>query len=475
MARSTIFLVAGTLLVLPLACDNRGPGNTAKKEGKQSGGDSGTSAGGTLWHEDLTLDKAREKAKAEDKTVLAYFYTLSCPACRILDQTVLNQKDIRELLHKQTVPVKVDMSDNMLLCLRYQVVAAPTLLFVRPDGAEIDRIVGAVPRDVFLSVAADFAAGRDRVAVARRDVVNAHYQLASALAARNRHRDARKEYLWTLNACMDSAELVDELGPYLIHDLLAIGEHDASAKKALQRHYQEAKDRLSAGSPNAADFGLISIFNRQQDQLADTVAIYDKIRGECSDEKLLKAWTEDAFDGLLEAERYEDIGAHADLEGMIDRLFAEAEDYAPQSDDYPTKQAFNTAEDSHKGQLAFRVCRLYQVLLALDRHEAAKRVAARLLKSAPGSRTLNGLAWSGYLTGRPTEEHMHQAREAYELASGEENAAVADTLARIMAARGQRDDALRFLEEVLAKTTYIRHRELLEQCRSAIQNTGPQE
>lgn len=128
----------------------------------------------------------------------------------------------------------------------------------------------------------------------------------------------------------------------------------------------------------------------------------------------------------------------------------------------------------HLRYYAGRISQYYEVLLGLGRHEEADALATRLLEAAPGADTLNALAWAGYLTGQPTKQHLKQARQAYETSFGN-SAAIVDTLARIMALRGQRAEAVNLLEQGLKTSRLPSENEILRRCRDEIRSAPASE
>ena len=47
-----------------------------------------------------------------------------------------------DLLGTKTVPLKIDAEKEAELAKRYKVDAYPTVLFLKPDGTEVDRLIG---------------------------------------------------------------------------------------------------------------------------------------------------------------------------------------------------------------------------------------------------------------------------------------------------------------------------------------------
>ena len=161
----------------------------------------------------------------------------------------------------------------------------------------------------------------------------------------------------------------------------------------------------------------------------------------------MTVWQEEFFDALLEARRYQELAANTDITQAVDDLFREAKEIEPKPEDYSPLE-YEQIRQQHGTYLSVRASTYYQILLGLERHKEADALAERLLEAVPGSGTLNALAWAGHLTGKPTEANLQQAREANKLTYGG-NAAIVDTLARILAARGQRQEAVDLIKESL--------------------------
>lgn len=94
--------------------------------------------------QDLSLDKALEKAKVENKLVFVDCYTSWCGPCKIMAEKVLPLKEVGEYMNSRFVCVKVDMEkgEGPKLAQRYQVSAYPTFLVLKTDGNLMLRVVG---------------------------------------------------------------------------------------------------------------------------------------------------------------------------------------------------------------------------------------------------------------------------------------------------------------------------------------------
>jgi tetratricopeptide (TPR) repeat protein len=85
-----------------------------------------------------------------------------CPSCAELDAQVLSGPEGRALLGKGSLEkVDFDAPASRQQVLKSAVTDLPTTVFLGPDGAEIDRIVGFEGKEAFLTEARAILAGRD--------------------------------------------------------------------------------------------------------------------------------------------------------------------------------------------------------------------------------------------------------------------------------------------------------------------------
>ena len=94
--------------------------------------------------EPTTLDEAVHKAAAEDRLVLVDVFARWCGPCQQLDRESFVHADVVAETNAHFVAVKVDgeEGDGPSVMRRYHVVGFPTLLVLRPDGTELDRVFG---------------------------------------------------------------------------------------------------------------------------------------------------------------------------------------------------------------------------------------------------------------------------------------------------------------------------------------------
>ena len=92
--------------------------------------------------QDLTFEHALERAKEQKKVVFVDFFTTWCGPCKALDKTTWKDERVIAWLGEKTVALKIDAEARAQLAADYRINAYRTLLFVRPDGTLIGRIMG---------------------------------------------------------------------------------------------------------------------------------------------------------------------------------------------------------------------------------------------------------------------------------------------------------------------------------------------
>jgi thioredoxin-related protein len=106
-------------------------------------------AGDITWLHNI--DQAFEAAKADGKMIMVDVYTEWCTWCGKLDDEVYTDKDVIALADEM-VKLKVNAEDGgegQAFSERLGVGGYPTILFLKADGREIDRIGGFLPAPQF--------------------------------------------------------------------------------------------------------------------------------------------------------------------------------------------------------------------------------------------------------------------------------------------------------------------------------------
>ena len=337
--------------------------------------------------QDLSLDRARQAAKDGAKRfVLVDFYTVWCGPCKKLDETTWKDPKVRDWLSKEAVCLKVDAEKDEPLAQKYRVNVYPTVLLVRPDGSEIDRLVGYRDAKTFLADAHEALAGNDSLARARKKLEgaqandpSARMRYGDALAEKGRAEAALSEYLW----CFDHGL---EHGPaftgvrlsFLLGKIVQLGRTHPAALDELRKRRDAAGKKIEARS---ADFGTAMDFAGLSSQLGEpqqTLALFDRIKADKSQPSMVRQYLFDqALDELLKAKRYKEIVADSDAKAKVRERIARHE---REKAFYPNDSGLRTFM---KRQVSRDGAKYYEAILGSGDRTGAAEVVAMLVAFDP--------------------------------------------------------------------------------------------
>lgn len=152
--------------------------------------------------QNMSYDKARAAAKKAGKIVVIDFYTTWCGPCKHLDQTTWKDKDVQSWLAKNAIALKIDAEKESALSKKFRVRSYPTIILIKADGEEMDRLIGYRGAKRFLSEAKDALAGKDSLSRAREKLKgrendpSARSYYADVLKHKGLYKEALDEYLW---------------------------------------------------------------------------------------------------------------------------------------------------------------------------------------------------------------------------------------------------------------------------------------
>ena len=270
----------------------------------------------------LPLDEARRIAGEEGKRlVLIDVYTTWCAPCKQLDETTWKDAEVRAWLAETAVSLKVDAEEDEALAERFRVNAYPTLLLLKPDGTEIDRLVGYRDPGRFLADARDALAGNDGLSRARkalegdgRDDPMLRQSYGDALAEKGRLEDALSEYFWCFDHGLEHRRSYRGVRlSFLLAGIVRLGQDHPPALDALRVRRDDSRKALEAGSD---DFDLAMGFRALNQYLGEpgqTLSLYDRIKADAGKPaRIVRYLAEQSLDQLLAARRYAEAVAAID-------------------------------------------------------------------------------------------------------------------------------------------------------------------
>ena len=118
-------------------------------------------AEGVDWAE-LTLDEALAKAAETGEGLMIDVWATHCGSCGDMDEALWNTPEAAAFVDG-LIPLKIDSTspEGAALMSRYAVTGLPAILFLAPDGTEIDRVVGYTSNEAFFAEAEPLKAGYD--------------------------------------------------------------------------------------------------------------------------------------------------------------------------------------------------------------------------------------------------------------------------------------------------------------------------
>ncbi|MCK4577961.1 MAG: thioredoxin fold domain-containing protein [Candidatus Marinimicrobia bacterium] len=191
---------------------------------------------------------ARVADGAGDKMIMLDFYTDRCMWCKRLDAVTFIDPGVIAYANEKLVSLRVDAEkgEDVDLANKYNVRNYPSVVFTRPDGTEIDRIIGYLPPE-------DFMAEVKRIDSGEKTLENMFQQVAD-----NPHNVAAFIQLgWKLDKAKFyslgfqvwySVKLLSRPGM----DNYALGEFKTAEARAVMDSTTAALDKYLANNPSGA-------------------------------------------------------------------------------------------------------------------------------------------------------------------------------------------------------------------------------
>jgi thiol-disulfide isomerase/thioredoxin len=151
---------------------------------------------------------ALAEAQKAQKPVMVDIFATWCGPCKELDAKVYSDPDAARSLNERFVSYKLDgeKGEGPALMKKYNAVGYPTVLFLTPQGEEIDRIFGSMPRDEYLKTALGYAEGKGTLPDVEKKLGDDVGQLAFRWAVKGDEKKAQR-YLALLEEVGTPAQL----------------------------------------------------------------------------------------------------------------------------------------------------------------------------------------------------------------------------------------------------------------------------
>lgn len=277
----------------------------------------------------ITFEAAAQAATTEGKLIFIDFFTTWCEPCKRLDAQTWTDAAVGKLVGEKAVALKLDAEkEGRELAKRYKIEAYPTLLLLKADGTEMDRIVGFREPAKFATEFAASVSGKttlnraiEAVSAApagSRDAVQARYDLARTLAQQGREAEALVEYLWCYDEGMPGvASFASVRNSFLISAMAQLGRKHPPALAALRERRDAAEARMAVDPSNrgaALDFASLSGVLNEDER---TVKAFDAF---ASGDPRREALLVHVYYFLIKAQRYEDAAKARPLARMEQEL-----------------------------------------------------------------------------------------------------------------------------------------------------------
>jgi thiol-disulfide isomerase/thioredoxin len=342
---------------------------------------------------DLSFEAASKQAGQTGKIVLVDFYTTWCGPCKLLDKNTWTDAAVIQLLEQKTVALRIDAEKETDLAKRYKIAAYPSVLLIKPDGAEIDRLVGYREPKAFME---DFNAAlggkdsisraKDKLTAAGTNDASARMDFGKALQQKGKDAEALTEYLWCFDHGLETSPAFSGVRlSFLLMNIKNLAAHYAPAQQALETRRDERQAKVAAGSTDyQAVMDLVSL-NNTLDQREKNFAVFDLLpAGSPAKDYILTMFA----DQFLEAKRYADV-----LQGTDGKAaFQKAVDHFKQllnslGKDNPMRERM---EGSLRQFTTKNGAQRFEALAGLKRNQDGKELAGQILKfdSSPATHVL---------------------------------------------------------------------------------------
>ncbi|HEY3243187.1 MAG TPA: thioredoxin family protein [Phycisphaerae bacterium] len=444
----------------------------------------GTGAQAADFFQPLSLDHALKQAAARGKLVFVLVVKDACEACGWMEGNVLANADVAASVGAKTIPIRVNTDKDGEFARTYDITEHPTLLFLKPDGSVADRHNGGWQLQPFLAFANGVLNGKDTLSAAREAASGsgeknpyARNTLADVLIQWHRYPEALEHLLWCFDeghkqATAEGVNFRDVRLLFPLSDIASLAGRYPPARDALLRRRDAAREKVLAGTADRDETAEFAAINVKLGQDNDNLAAYEQLRKEHPESSTLTYLRLRVFDTLLQQQRYAELNAAFDVLDDARQHFARYKQRTQVAENMSSEQQAALGLAQLRIVVAQTVARDYEVLLAVGRDAEATALALKLLdfdKSAP---TYAALAAAAVHAGKCTTEHLDYAKQALELAGGNDAQKIA-LVAQLYAQLGRRGEAIDLLAGKISAVKTKEDKQFLQSLVDSLRATPP--
>jgi thiol-disulfide isomerase/thioredoxin len=347
----------------------------------------------------LSLAEALAKAGEGKKVVMVDFFTTWCGPCKKLDAETWTDARVNGWLAEHAVAIKLDAEKEKDAAKQHRIGAYPTMLFLKPDGTEVGRLVGFRSPERFLQEAGDLLGGktpldtlREKVAHGGENDPRLRQDLGDELAEARRYEEALEQYLWCWDHGLEHDDSYGGRDSFLISSIAELRWKYPPALEALVQRRDACEKSLLEGAVTFRLAQDLAMLNDALDDNASTLRVYDTLRARKDlDSRAQSSVQYGMFDKvrdeLLKAGRYQDVlDGVGDYGSAVDRGFQLYEDMKVRLKDDELAAAYMKWNAVTEGAA------YYEALLGTGQTDAARALAERLIAFDPREGTFKHLA-----------------------------------------------------------------------------------
>jgi thiol-disulfide isomerase/thioredoxin len=345
--------------------------------------------------QDLTFDQALAAAKKEQKIVMVDFFTTWCVPCKKLDKITWKDADVQAWIAKTAVALKLDAEKEVDLAKRFKIESYPTILFVKADGSEIDRLLGFKEPAEFIPEATSALAGKDAVErvkekmAGKADGPMARQSLGDALTARGKYAEALDEYLWCFDHGLEKEpSYVGVRISFLVSRIAELGSKYPPATQALEVRRDAAESALFSENGDSSNARELFSINGALEASDRNIAAWERLKKENKyDSSMRLAGWMFLVEPLVKAKRYADaVDAGGDLAAKA-KWYIQLEGVSPKSKSSSHEEADELTRSAEHLFMLSRVGALYEAAIGADQAKMSSSIADQLLSFDPGYST----------------------------------------------------------------------------------------